>query len=244
MLHQAKQWLKSGDTPLARWLYKLAWHIIHFELPHINIVARVILAIHKFVTGTFSAFLRICYWTPMFKSYIDGNPRHLYLFGGLPYIRGPLHLKVGDRCRISGITTFSARTLMREGLAQPLLDIGDNVDVGWQTSIAVGSVVKLGNNVRIAGRCFLAGYPGHPIDPVARAQNKPELDNQIGDIIIEDDVWLATGVSVMAGVRIGKGSIICAGSVVTKDLPAGVIAGGIPAKVIKTIDLNNIDKAQ
>ncbi len=58
----------------------------------------------------------------------------------------------------------------------------------------------------------------------------------MGDIILEDDVWLATGVSVMAGVRIGRGTIVAAGSVVTHDLPAGVLAGGIPAQVIHSLE--------
>ncbi|MDX2321093.1 MAG: acyltransferase, partial [Moritella sp.] len=46
---------------------------------------------------------------------------------------------------------------------------------------------------------------------------------------------LATGVSVMAGVTIGEGTIVAAGSIVTHDLPAGVLAAGIPAKVIKSL---------
>jgi acetyltransferase-like isoleucine patch superfamily enzyme len=49
-------------------------------------------------------------------------------------------------------------------------------------------------------------------------------------------VWLATGVTVLAGVRIGRNSIIGAGSVVTKDIPANVIAAGSPAKVIRVLE--------
>ena len=139
-------------------------------------------------------------------------------------------IDIGNHCRISGQTTFSGRTASQTA---PELIIGNNVDVGWMTTIAVGSKVILGNNVRIAGRAFLAGYPGHPIDAEDRAQGLPDTDDQVGDIVLEDNVWLATGVSVMAGVTIGRGSIIAAGSVVTKDIPAGVLAAGIPAKVIK-----------
>ena len=109
------------------------------------------------------------------------------------------------------------------------------MDVGWQTTIAVGNKISLGANVRIAGQCFLAGYPGHPLNAVERALGKPEKDEQVGDIILEDDVWLATGVSVMSGVRIGQGTVVAASSVVTRDLPSGVLAAGNPAKVIKKI---------
>ena len=54
-----------------------------------------------------------------------------------------------------------------------------------------------------------------------------------GDIIIEDDVWIGYGVTIMSGVHIGQGAIVAAGAVVTKDIPPYAIAGGVPAKVIK-----------
>lgn len=54
-----------------------------------------------------------------------------------------------------------------------------------------------------------------------------------GPIIIEDDVWLGVRVSVGSNVRIGQGAVIAAGAVVTRDVPPGVIAGGVPARVIK-----------
>ncbi|MBR76462.1 MAG: acetyltransferase [Flavobacteriales bacterium] len=52
-------------------------------------------------------------------------------------------------------------------------------------------------------------------------------------VLIDDDVWIGHGVIITKGVKIGKGSIIAAGAVVTKDIPAYSIAGGVPARVIK-----------
>ena len=54
-----------------------------------------------------------------------------------------------------------------------------------------------------------------------------------GDIIVEDDVWIGCRATVLSGVRIGQGSVVAAGSVVTKDVPPYAIVGGVPARVIK-----------
>ena len=54
-----------------------------------------------------------------------------------------------------------------------------------------------------------------------------------GPVVLEDDVWLGLRVTVMSGVTIGRGAVVAAGAVVTKDVPAYAIVGGVPAKVIK-----------
>lgn len=64
-----------------------------------------------------------------------------------------------------------------------------------------------------------------------------------GNIYIDDDVWIGFGSTIMSGVSIGKGAVIAAGSVVTKNVPAYAIVGGIPAKVIKFRFKNDICKA-
>jgi maltose O-acetyltransferase len=55
-------------------------------------------------------------------------------------------------------------------------------------------------------------------------------------VYIEDDVWIATRVIILKGTRIGKGAVIAAGAVVTKDVPPYCVAGGVPARVIKKIE--------
>ena len=61
-------------------------------------------------------------------------------------------------------------------------------------------------------------------------------------IVIEDDVWLGAGAIITDGVRVGKGAVVAAGAVVTKDVAPHTVVGGIPAKVIKTIDGANSGK--
>lgn len=58
------------------------------------------------------------------------------------------------------------------------------------------------------------------------------------DIVIEDGVWIGAGSTILLGVTIGKGSVVASGSVVTKDVPPLCVVGGVPAKMIKKIDID------
>ncbi|WP_411991153.1 acyltransferase [Agarivorans sp. DSG3-1] len=232
-LHNTKLWLKRSESPLAKAVFSFLKNLRLFQLPKIPVFFSGLYRLHKLLSGVMQSTLRILWWTPLFRSKTLGPSKRLYLYGGMPLLGEGLVVHLGNDCRVSGATTFSGRCSATQ---QAVLRIGNNVDVGWQTTIAVGSKVTIGNNVRIAGRCFIAGYPGHPLNAEQRAAGLPEKDEQVGDVILEDDVWLATGVSIMAGVTIGKGTVVAAGSVVTKSLPSGVMAAGVPAKVIKAIE--------
>ncbi|NTS76157.1 acyltransferase [Catenovulum sp. SM1970] len=232
-MNQTKQWLKTSDQPIAKTLFKIIKAIRQFELPAPKLIYLPLYHGHKFITNTLSSLARITYWTPLFKSQIKGSAKRLYLYGGMPFLSGGIDITVGDDCRISGQSTFSGRV---HGAEPAKLILGNNIDIGWMTTIASGTKVVIEDNVRIAGRAFFAGYPGHPLDAQARAEGAACLDSQAKDIILKKDVWLATGVSVMAGVTIGEGTIVAAGSVVTRDLPANVLAAGSPAKVIKQLN--------
>jgi len=227
-----RSWIKARETPLADALYRMAMRARSLAFPVIPALHRPLYALHTAARGALATIARVCWTTPLFQSRLETPAPRLFLYGGLPLVIGPVRMRFGADCRVSGQTTITGRSA---GADAPELVVGANCDVGWQTTIAVGRRVVLGDNVRIAGRAFLAGYPGHPVDARARAAGRPDTEDQVGDIILEDDVWLATGVTVLAGVRIGAGSIIGANSVVTKDVPAGVLAAGAPARVIRRL---------
>ncbi|WP_019026213.1 acyltransferase [Colwellia piezophila] len=232
-INHAKQWAKNSDNFFAQLIKALWFKVKTIELPNIPLVFKLLYLVHIVLKQTIADVLRILYYTPLLKSRLKNKPKQLYLYGGLPVIIGSLDIIMGDKVRLAAMTTISGRAV---GKYIPQLIIGDNVGIAWRTSISVGKTIIIGNNVRIAGDCYLAGYPGHPINAKQRALGKPDEDAQVGDIILEDDVWLATGVKVMPGVTIGRGTIVAAGSVVTKDLPRFVLAAGVPARVIKSIE--------
>ena len=97
--------------------------------------------------------------------------------------------------------------------------------------------VTIGRACQVASRVqFLTAT--HPIDPEAR-----RLGWESGEpIVLEDNVWLGGGVIVCPGVTIGENSVVGAGAVVAGDLPAGVVAAGVPARVMREIsDGDRID---
>lgn len=105
------------------------------------------------------------------------------------------------------------------------------VVVGYGTPEDPAGLVRIGNDVRIGAHCMIVGGNHRFDDP-----SKPIRTQGIeaAPITIEDDVWIGGNVNIIAGVTIGHGSVIGAGSVVTHDIPPMSVAVGSPARVIKT----------
>lgn len=235
-LTQIKTRIKSQNTFASRLIFKAAKSLLTFDLPTIWFIHKPLHALVNCIHILTTFLIRTLYWKPVFILQLQNRPKALHYEGiGLPFRMGPLNIQMGDNCRIASRIALIGRSASAQ---TPELKIGNNVGIGWQTGIYVGTKITLGDNVRIAEQCTLSGYAGHPLDAQDRALGKPDLDTQARDITLEDDVWLGRGCTVNAGVKIGKGSIIAAGSVVTKDIPAGVLAGGVPAKIIRHLDNN------
>jgi len=124
------------------------------------------------------------------------------------------HIGLNRRCSIS-TETHEAK-----------IEIGNNCGFS-STNICCFDSIKIGNNVRVGANTVIMDSDFHNDDP---RTSKPR------PVQIDDNVWLGANVVVMKGVHIGENTIIGMNSVVTKDIPANVVAAGNPCKVIKSID--------
>jgi maltose O-acetyltransferase len=133
-------------------------------------------------------------------------------------------LKVGRHCILQPGITWHNRL-------QPI-ELDDCVAVGKNVFLDAVSPIQIGCYVDIGFGCTLATGT-HTIDTTFQ-DYRPRIP--AGPIVIENHVWLGANVTVLGGVRIGCGSVVAAGSVVTKDVPPNTLVGGVPAKVLKAIN--------
>lgn len=115
-------------------------------------------------------------------------------------------------------------------------DYGYNTHVGARTFVNVGLValdvtrITIGEDVQIGPYVQLL-TPTHPLEPDVRREKWEAAE----PIAIGDNAWLGGGVVVCPGVTIGADTVVGAGAVVTQDLPAGVLAVGVPARVVRSL---------
>lgn len=121
--------------------------------------------------------------------------------------------------------------------------LGENCFLGENSKIWSGESILIGNDVLISHNVNIMDSSAHEIDFLERSDSFKSLlingfPSEKGSIltspiVIENNVWINFNTIILRGVTIGKGSIIAAGSVVTKDIPPFVLAGGNPCKVLK-----------
>ncbi len=131
-----------------------------------------------------------------------------------------LFFSVGDNC------------VIKEGFRCNFgfnITIGSDCYINYNVTMLDSYKISVGNNVFIAPNVLISAVT-HPLE----SANRRNL--QGGTVTIEDDVWIGTGAIILPKVTIGKGAVIAAGAVVTKDVPSNTVVGGIPAKFIKTVD--------
>lgn len=164
-----------------------------------------------------------------FMGYLNVKFKRNVRVGNNPRISPEAHICPRD----SKITFGNDILICREAMIQGNVTIGNNCSIQTH-SLIVGYKefgVEIGNNVRIAPFVTMISA-NHNFDRV----DIPIYCQGVSakKIVIEDDCWIASRVNIMAGVTIGKGSVIAAGAVITKDVEPYSVMGGVPANIIKS----------
>ena len=113
--------------------------------------------------------------------------------------------------------------------------IGRNVHIGPAVTIddVYPNFVIIEDGVSIAGQNFILTH-NKPME-----YHKNLSESFLGPVIIKRNAWLAINVVILPGVTIGEGAIVASGAIVSKDVPANTLVGGIPAKVIKEFEMRD-----
>ncbi|NOT28715.1 MAG: acyltransferase [Acidobacteria bacterium] len=115
-----------------------------------------------------------------------------------------------------------------------VIRIGENTRIHGTCIHAYRSVV-IGDNCLIAANCQIIDCSGHELS-FENVENRINTTSDGSPVVVEDCVWIGANSIVLPGVCIGRGSVVAAGSVVTKDIPPMVVAAGNPARVVKTAE--------
>ena len=157
----------------------------------------------------------------------------LWYFKFLARRSGRLGIKMRRRCLKRYFLSAGKKLSIADDVTIEVpekISIGDNCGFNKGCWISGGGGVTIGNNVIFGPYCVI-----HSQNHIFDDTHKPISEQGHKDlpVVIEDDVWVASHVTITPGSKIGKGSVIGAGAVVTGEIPPYSVAAGVPAKVIK-----------
>lgn len=152
-------------------------------------------------------------------------------------IRGMEHIEIGDNFTAGKGTTLQAWDSYEDQKFNPQIIIGNDVMLTDYVQISAINKVVLGDNLLVGQSVYISDNAHGNADKTAIdiAPIKRPLTSK-GPVIIGKNVWIGRGAVILSGVTVGDNAIIGANSVITKDVPANSVVGGVPAKIIRYLD--------
>lgn len=160
--------------------------------------------------------IRLVCWKPLFAA--CGRVR----FGTGLVLQGCASMRLADKVRL--------------GRGCQLYAEGGSLELGEETALSPGVTVDASGGLVRLGRQVAVG-PGTVIRAANHCFDRPDVPimrqgHRYGEVIVEDDVWIAANCTLTPDVRVGRGAVVGAGAVVTRDVEPYAIVGGVPARII------------
>jgi len=201
----------------------------------------IITTLFSAIPGGLGFFLRGIFYRGLFKSCGRG-----VVFGRNMTLRHPKKVSLGRGVVFDDNTVVDAKGIGNDGVRigdhvlvgrnsilsckGGSISLGDFTNIGPNNTLISETTLEIGDHVFTAGHCYLIAGGNHSYDrkdiPI---WSQPSVSR--GGVRLEDDIWIGASVTVLDGVQIGRGSIIGAGSLVNRSIPAYAIAHGVPARV-------------
>jgi len=142
------------------------------------------------------------------------------------------HITVGEQFASGPGLRLEAWERHNGILYSPTIVIGNDVAFGWSCHVGAIGALVIGNKCIIGSGVLITDHNhGDISSSIVQAIKEAPLTTK-GQVHIGDEVWIGDNVCILSGVKIGRGAVVGANAVVTRDVPAGMVVGGIPAKKI------------
>lgn len=172
-------------------------------------------------------------WTKIFLGEVGYNT---YFGRNVKIINGE-NIVIGQNCKFSDNVMLSTWPIYNDHKYNPQIIIGNNCSFGFCNHLTSCNMINIGDNL-LTGMYVIISDNNHgnidikdlsipPINRMLTSKGKVEIGN---------NVWIGDKVSILSGVKIGDGAVIAANAVVTQDVPAYSVVGGVPAKIIKSVN--------
>lgn len=203
----------------------------------IKIIIKIILLFYnkKIITWCNYALDRI--YTLCITHYLRPNDCYIYIerfssFLGLKYIKIGSNSHIHKYCRIEAIDSYENQTF------SPEIIIGNHVEIGEYNHITAIKRIIIGDGV-LTGRRVTISDNNHGLFNRESLDIKPAKRDVVckGEVIIGENVWIGENACILSGVSIGKGCVIAANAVVTKNIPDYSLVAGVPALIVKKINI-------
>lgn len=227
--------IRSGQGKPWSLVRGFARSVLSLHLPvggPVRALSRGLYRVHVAVRELVAWGARFFWYEPLFRGQCE-RVGERFRMEQLPYIAGRGRIVIGTSVRLSGKSSIGFSGVLG---VEPQLSIGDGTFIGHDCSLVMAESITIGKNCLLAGGVSVRDLDGHPVDAAARRAKGATPREGVRRVVIGNDVWIGAGATILKGVTVGDRSIVGAGAVVTRDVPADCVVAGNPARIVRRLE--------